>query len=208
MIRVILSFVILINGLFTINLIAQSTESEDPPLLSRNLNLSSDWFIIKSLPLSAVNQNSTEEIQFSRGGITLVASVAGALVVICILLHYEVLRGLTRLLRKLREIPRARILVLILGLFFIHLTEIWIFASGYYFMASYPEYGYIMGELNEGFMDYVYYSAMVYTTVGFGDLIPSGTIRFLTSMEALSGFMLITWSASFTFLEMQRFWKD
>jgi hypothetical protein len=62
MIRVILSFVILINGLFTINLIAQSTESEDPPHLSRNLNLSSDWFIIKSLPLSAVNQNSTEEI--------------------------------------------------------------------------------------------------------------------------------------------------
>lgn len=65
-----------------------------------------------------------------------------------------------------------------------------------------------MGELNEGFMDYVYYSAMVYTTVGFDDLIPSGTIRFLTSMEALSGFMFITWSASFTFLEIQRFWKN
>lgn len=138
MIRVNLSFVILINGLFTINFIAQSTESEDLTFLSRNLNFSSDRFIIQNLPLSAVTQNSTAEIQFSKGGITLVASVAGALVVICLLQHYEVLRRLTRLLKKLREIPRARILVLILGLFKIHLPQIWIFASGYYFIASYP----------------------------------------------------------------------
>jgi hypothetical protein len=31
-------------------------------------------------------------------------------------------------------------------------------------------------------------------------------VRFLAGMEALSGFVLITWSASFTFLEMQRYW--
>jgi hypothetical protein len=29
----------------------------------------------------------------------------------------------------------------------------------------------------------------------------------MTGTEALTGFLLITWSASFTFLEMQRFWK-
>ncbi len=36
----------------------------------------------------------------------------------------------------------------------------------------------------------------------------AGAIRFMTGMEALTGFVLITWSASFTFLEMQKFWKN
>jgi hypothetical protein len=48
---------------------------------------------------------------------------------------------------------------------------------------------------------------MVYTTVGFGDLLPQGAIRFMSGMEALTGLVMITWSASFTFLEMQRDWR-
>ena len=48
---------------------------------------------------------------------------------------------------------------------------------------------------------------MVYTTVGFGDIVPEGALRMITMSEALSGLSLITWSASFTFLEMQRLWR-
>ena len=48
----------------------------------------------------------------------------------------------------------------------------------------------------------------VYTTLGFGDLVPLGPIRHMTGSESVAGLVLITWSASFTFLEMQRFWKD
>lgn len=47
---------------------------------------------------------------------------------------------------------------------------------------------------------------MVYTTVGFGDLIPIGPIRLMAGVEALTGLVMITWSASYTFLEMQRDW--
>ena len=36
---------------------------------------------------------------------------------------------------------------------------------------------------------------------------PVGAIRFLVGTEALTGFVLVTWSASFTFVEMQRFGK-
>jgi len=53
----------------------------------------------------------------------------------------------------------------------------------------------------------VYFSAVTYSTVGFGDVIPTGPLRFLVGTEALTGFVLITWSASFTYLEMQRYWK-
>jgi len=32
-------------------------------------------------------------------------------------------------------------------------------------------------------------------------------LRFLSGTTAITGFVMIGWSASFTFLEMQRFWR-
>ena len=64
----------------------------------------------------------------------------------------------------------------------------------------------ILPAPSSGYLDYVYFSALTNTTVGFGDFVPSGPVRFLAGMEALTGLVLITWSASFTFLEMQRYW--
>jgi hypothetical protein len=58
-----------------------------------------------------------------------------------------------------------------------------------------------------GFLDSIYFSAVCYTTLGLGDIIPAGAIRFLVGTETLTGFVLITWSASFTFVEMERFWR-
>ena len=46
-----------------------------------------------------------------------------------------------------------------------------------------------------------------YTTIGFGDLAPVGPIRFLAGTQGLVGFVLISWSASFTYLEMERCWR-
>jgi hypothetical protein len=55
--------------------------------------------------------------------------------------------------------------------------------------------------------DFVYFSAMTYSTVGFGDVVPTGAIRFMAGLEALTGFVMLTWSASYTVLEMQRDWR-
>jgi hypothetical protein len=55
-------------------------------------------------------------------------------------------------------------------------------------------------------MSYLYYSGVIYTTLGLGDIEPQGHIRIIAAMEALNGFLLITWSASFTFLAMGRLW--
>ncbi|MEM9882591.1 MAG: potassium channel family protein, partial [Planctomycetota bacterium] len=55
-----------------------------------------------------------------------------------------------------------------------------------------------------GFGDAVYFSAAVYTTVGFGDITPVGHLRLLVGIEALTGLMLVAWSASFTFLVSSR----
>jgi hypothetical protein len=50
-------------------------------------------------------------------------------------------------------------------------------------------------------------SFVTYTTVGYGDLVAGGYLRYLTGVEALTGLILITWSASFLFIEMGKYWR-
>lgn len=148
----------------------------------------------------------TDQALFSGHNIAVVV-VTGFIVLACVLLHYEVFSWLTRALARLHiRIRRRRILLLIFGLLALHVAEVWLFGIGYFVLLDDQSFGRIHGSGGELF-DLVYFSAVVYTTLGLGDLVPAGAIRFLTGTEALTGFVLITWSASFTFLEMQRFWK-
>jgi len=122
-------------------------------------------------------------------------------------LHYEVLRACIGFLPAVAHRRRQRVVVLILVILCTHAVEIWLFAFGYYMLLKLEGFGTITGFVEiTTLLDHAYYSAMVYTTVGFGDVYPTGPIRFMTGMEALTGLVMITWSASFTFLEMQRDW--
>jgi small-conductance mechanosensitive channel len=136
-----------------------------------------------------------------------VASVTGVIVIICVLLHYEALSLLTGVLKRIRIQPRPRILVMILTILAIHVMEIWIFGFGYWGLMQNAAHGQLVATHPIGLLDCVYYSAVCYTTLGLGDLTPVGNIRFLTGMESLTGFVLIGWSVSFTYLEMDRFWR-
>lgn len=137
----------------------------------------------------------------------IVVAVTIAIIALVIGLHYEVLRGFIRFLPQMSHRRRRRVVILILVILVTHSIEIWMFAIGYYFLLGMEHLGTLAGQTSiTKLVDYAYYSAMVYTTVGFGDVIPTGPIRFMTGMEALTGLVMITWSASFTFLEMQRDW--
>ncbi len=128
---------------------------------------------------------------------------------VCIGLHYELLSHCKRYLMKLSERRRRRVLILILIILVAHSIQIWLFGLGYYVLLDVFNAGELIvvtGSSIVSMFDYVYYSAMVYTTVGFGDIAPASPIRFMTGMEALLGLVMITWSASYTFLEMQRDW--
>ncbi len=141
-----------------------------------------------------------------------VALCSVVLVIACVLVHYEVLRKLSAWLSRMRKLHRTRVLVLILGLLTTHIFEIWIYALGFALMDGVADFGTIAHVQDPAarseWLDYVYYSFMTFTTVGYGDLIPRGPIRFIAATEALTGFVLLGWSASFTFLEMQRFWRE
>jgi len=58
----------------------------------------------------------------------------------------------------------------------------------------------------EGFQDCLYFSVVTYTSLGFGDHVPVSHARLIAGVEALNGLLLIGWSASFTYLAMERYW--
>lgn len=130
-----------------------------------------------------------------------------AIVGLCVVLHYEVLSLCNRYLPVLSHRRRPRVLLLICFVLLAHIAEIWLFGTGYYWLAAEREFGRLEGLSTTELPDFVYFSAITYTTVGFGDAVPVGAIRFLAGVEALTGFVMITWSASYTFLEMQRDWS-
>ncbi|MEY4624750.1 MAG: hypothetical protein RL061_275 [Pseudomonadota bacterium] len=133
------------------------------------------------------------------------------LVALAILIHYEVLFLLDKKLPKIAHLPsRFRVLIGVATIFFTHVIEIWLFALGYFVTLQFPDMGQLVGvTAGHGvFLDYVYLSFITFTTVGYGDFVAQGYVRYLTGVEALVGLLLITWSASFLFLEMQKYWTD
>ena len=142
-------------------------------------------------------------INLSVVGITVLAVAA------CVLMHYEGLTLISRGLVHLGGKRRRRVLVGIFGVLIVHVLEIWVFALALFgLLWADGRFGILHGIATGSFFDVVYFSAVTYSTVGFGDVIPGGPIRFLVGTEALTGFVLITWSASFTYLEMARYWRN
>ena len=130
------------------------------------------------------------------------------LVILTTLVHYETLRGLGKLLPLIRIPTRAKLIVVIIMAFVAHAAEILLYACAYYLLARHTG----LGSLGEGghfsFDAAVYFSAETYTSLGYGDVIPSGDLRLLAGVEALNGLLLIGWSASYTYIAMERFWKE
>jgi hypothetical protein len=127
------------------------------------------------------------------------------LVVATIALHYEALRQLSDLVPKLRIAPRMRILVVIAGVFAAHVVEVGLYAGAFAALTGFGA-GALAGAIEGNFADYFYLSLTGYTTLGVGDVYPVGPLRLVFAVESLNGLVLIGWSASFTYLAMERFW--
>lgn len=137
---------------------------------------------------------------------TIAIFLAFSLVSLTFLFHYRALLWLGSKATRFGLSAQAQVLVIVVTLFLVHIAEIGIYAITYGLSVSVLELGVFRGALVTDAMSYLYYSGVIYTTLGLGDIEPQGHIRFITAVEALNGFMLITWSASFTFLAMGRLW--
>ena len=138
------------------------------------------------------------------------------MVIVTVLVHYEFLHRLTIYIPKIKIGHKYGIVIGVLGCLVAHAIEIWMYAVAYFFMNHAEGWGSLNGVVNGtldgafngSLMDCGYFSFTVFTTLGFGDIQPLGDLRFLTGVESLTGLVLITWSASFLYYEMQRNWRD
>lgn len=116
---------------------------------------------------------------------------------LCVAVHLVILLFGYRLVApRLETIHRSAVGLFVLVAIVGHLLEITVFAAGYAVLAL-PDGGSRFDEW--------YHSAAAYTSLG--DSLPeTRELRLMTAVEALTGLVLITWTASFTFLVMQRNW--
>ncbi len=129
------------------------------------------------------------------------------LVALTTVFHYEVLRSLNSGLPSLRMPDRFKLLVVMLVAFCAHAFEMLLYGLVSYALISFLEVGTLAGSALSSLASCLYFSAETYTSLGFGDLTPTGPLRLLAGVEALNGLLLIGWTASFTYLSMERFWN-
>ena len=118
------------------------------------------------------------------------------------------LRVLWVFVPRLQMKHRVRVIIGVFGTICAHIIEVCIFGLAFYLMVDHGGFGTLEGRIDGSLIDSVYFSFTNYTTLGYGDIEPGGQIRFLAGMEAITGLSLITWSASFMFMEMMRFWEE
>lgn len=125
-----------------------------------------------------------------------------------ILLHYEAIL----IVHRWCSIPRfggMRVAVVagVFLLFAAHSLEIWLFAAGIYIAKNVLLLGGLEGAFNETSADYLYISVVTYASVGYGDIRPTGFIRTMCGFEALTGILMMAWSAAYTVSRIQQHWQ-
>lgn len=128
------------------------------------------------------------------------------LVAATIAVHYEVLRFTSQRLTHLRIFPRMRIIIILVAALGSHLVHTILYAAAYLALETVGGFGSIGGERGHLIEDTFYFSITSYTTLGIGDLYPTGALRIISGIEALNGLVMVGWTASMTYLYMEKFW--
>ena len=141
-----------------------------------------------------------------NGSLCVLSGILAALIMamIAVLVHFEALLLATRAIRHTHH-QRRTLLQTWCILLSAHVVQIWLYAVAYYLGTRLGVGGLMMVDTPVlDFSDYVYFSAVVYTTLGFGDIVPTAGFRFLAGSEALVGLCLIAWSATATYANIRR----
>ncbi len=123
----------------------------------------------------------------------------GALVFAGALFHFLALRKSALIVDPSRHAVRCFSLSMVI-ITCAHFITALAFASAFHVAEFQLGLG-ILSTANSGpppvFMDRFYFSLVNLTTLGRGDLLPTGHLRLLTALEALLGFIVITGSGAF-----------
>jgi hypothetical protein len=125
--------------------------------------------------------------------------VGWGLMAATVLIHAYGVTSALRWLRRLditswRLAQWARLFILVAGwIILLHVAEITVWALAYTSMRAMP-------SLQSG----LYFSAVTYTTTGYGDLVLPDRWRLVGAVEALTGILMCGWSTGFFFAVLSK----
>ena len=146
---------------------------------------------------------------FKRMLTLLITLIYAAVTAAAVLVHYEMLTRMAALLPRAAWIKRRLLLFSVFGALIAHIISIWIFAAAYYLLIADGRFGHITiatdptTPFTNTLYNCLYFSIVNYTSLGYGDLVPRGHLGTLAGLEALTGLVLIAWTASFLFAQMR-----
>jgi potassium channel LctB len=119
------------------------------------------------------------------------------------LIHYSVMMFALARLSKSGLQPIARMIIGFYAVGAAHLTEAGLYAFGFAYGRYLGIGNFLSSDGPVEVMQLFYFSLVNYTSLGLGDIYPTGHLRFMTGVESLNGFLLISCSAAFIFLLMR-----
>jgi Ion channel len=128
--------------------------------------------------------------------------IALSLMALCVAIHAAgVSWALQRLRRRPRQAPHfwvgTRLFVMVaIWIVLLHLAEIAVWAVFYLWRDA-------MADLPSA----LYFSAVTYTTTGYGDVVLAEGWRLLGAVEALTGILMCGWSTGFFFAIVNRLYE-
>jgi len=139
---------------------------------------------------------------------TFLAFVIGvALVSATGLLHHGALYQLGRLTPDPDSGSTRTIHLTFVGLLFLHVAEILVFAVANWLLLNWDGMGGPM-KSSLDWADLIYLTGVNFTTLGYAKIELSGAIRLVIMLQSLGGFMLLTWSATYLFTVCQKSWQS
>ncbi len=89
-------------------------------------------------------------------------------------------------------------------LFFSHLLQVFLFAFlCCVFIKFFGSELIFLDGSNYSLINLTYFSANVYTALGMGDIVPSGMLKIIATVESIFGLMMIAFSASAVFKKLK-----
>lgn len=135
-------------------------------------------------------------------------AAAFALLAASIMLHYKTMIWTRSWLIESGMRRRTGALLGMATMICAQLVSILLYAITYLVLDLSGGIGSLEGEIQGGFIDPLYFSLMSYTTLGVGDIYPLGGFRIISGIEALNGFALIGWTASFAYTLLRDGWNE
>lgn len=132
------------------------------------------------------------------GQLATAVALALAMLAITTAVHYEGLK-LLALAASARSVSRHWAIGFLTALVGLHLIEVALYALAYAVGANLLALGSLRGSSGNSWLDFFYFAAETYSTLGYGDVVPVGALRLVASIEALNGLLLLAWSGAFLF---------